>query len=92
MNPYEILGLPPTCQDDEIKTAYRNLARQFHPDRGGDPQKFREIQSAYDLIGTVVKRAVYDLERRRSGVTDARREARQIVREYLDSLERRRPQ
>ena len=60
MNYYEVLGVPKTASQDEIKKAYRKLASQHHPDRGGDTAKFQEIQSAYDTLGDENKRAAYD--------------------------------
>src|SRR6478609_475986 len=61
---YEVLGVSKTASEDDIKKAYRNLARQFHPDRNpGDKQaeaKFKEIQDAYDVVSDKTKRAQYD--------------------------------
>jgi curved DNA-binding protein len=61
---YEILGVKRDASDDEIKKAYRKLARQFHPDRNpGDKQaetKFKEVQLAYDVLGDKTKRGNYD--------------------------------
>src|SRR5437870_480636 len=61
---YEVLGVAKTTSEDDIKKAYRNLARQFHPDRNpGDKQaeaKFKEIQDAYDVLSDKTKRAQYD--------------------------------
>lgn len=50
MNPYRILGVPSGATEDEIKKAYRRLAHQHHPDKGGDPLKFKEINEAYQAI------------------------------------------
>jgi len=50
MNSYEILGLNNTATEDDIKKAYKKLARQHHPDKGGDPEKFKEISKAYSNI------------------------------------------
>lgn len=51
MEPHEILGVSKTATPDEIKRAYRLLAKQHHPDKtGGDSTKFSEIQQAYDLL------------------------------------------
>lgn len=45
---YVILGVPPSASKAEIKLAFRKLAKEHHPDRGGDPKKFQEIQEAYE--------------------------------------------
>ena len=45
---------------DDIKKAYRKLAIKNHPDKGGDPEKFKEIQKAYDILFDREKRDIYD--------------------------------
>lgn len=57
---YAILGVTRTANADEIKRAYRRLASQHHPDKGGDTQKFQEIQIAYDTLSDPGKRQQYD--------------------------------
>jgi curved DNA-binding protein len=60
---YEILGVPRSASEDEIKRAYRKLARQHHPDVSKDPdaaKKFGEITEAYDVLTDKEKRKVYD--------------------------------
>ena len=64
---YETLGVAETSTEDEIKKAYRKLASQHHPDKGGDTEKFKAIQTAYDIIGNKEKRERYDHERRNPG-------------------------
>jgi molecular chaperone DnaJ len=64
MTHYDTLGVPESASLDEIKKAYRKLANQHHPDKGGDTNKFQQIQAAYDAIGDEQKRAQYDGERR----------------------------
>ena len=60
-NPYETLGVPKNASADEIKKAYRTLAREHHPDAsGGDEARFKEIQGAYDLLSDPEKRQAYD--------------------------------
>ena len=49
-NPYQTLGVSPGATADEIKRAYRRLASQHHPDKGGDKSRFQEIQAAYDAL------------------------------------------
>jgi curved DNA-binding protein len=73
---YKVLGVPRTASADDIKKAYRSLARQYHPDaRPNDKvaeQKFKEITEAYEVLGDADKRKKYD----RVG-TDYRRYQRQ---------------
>ena len=61
---YEVLGVSKTSSQDEIKKAYRDLARKWHPDRNpDDPQaeeRFKEIQQAYDVLSDAEKRKQYD--------------------------------
>ncbi len=63
---YEILGVPKTASDDEIKRAYRNLARKAHPDVVHDDDKkhaetrFKDINEAYAVLSDAQKRAHYD--------------------------------
>lgn len=57
---YSILGVNKNAPQDEIKRAYRKLAMQHHPDRGGDQALFQEIQQAYDILGDAEKRQAYD--------------------------------
>ena len=56
-NPYDVLGVSPSASDDEIKKAYRDLTRKYHPDAKVDnpladlaEEKFKEVQEAYDTI------------------------------------------
>ena len=69
-NPYEILGIAPTASSSEMQSAYRKLAKKFHPDLNpGDKaaeEKFKEVAGAYDLLGDADKRKRFD-----SGEIDA---------------------
>lgn len=60
MDYYNILGVGRNASPDEIKKAYRKLASQYHPDKGGDTAKFQQIQSAYDTLGDPNKKQQYD--------------------------------
>lgn len=57
---YETLGVSKDASQDEIKKAYRKLANQYHPDKGGDQEKFKEISVAYDTLSDAQKRTEYD--------------------------------
>jgi DnaJ-class molecular chaperone len=63
MTHYQTLGIQDNASPEEIKRAYRRLASQHHPDKGGDTARFQEIQTAYDVLGDEAKRQQYDLER-----------------------------
>lgn len=61
MDYYSILGVAKTATPDEIKQAYRKLAREHHPDRtGGDDTKFKQINEAYDTLKDPQRRQEYD--------------------------------
>jgi len=60
---YEVLGVPRSANADELKTAFRNLARKYHPDVNKEPtaeEKFKEINEAYAVLSDPEKRAAYD--------------------------------
>ena len=57
---YDVLGVDKNASQDQIKSAYRKLAIQTHPDKGGDAEKFKEIASAYDVLGDEQKRNEYN--------------------------------
>ena len=60
MNYYAVLGLQNDASPTDITKAYRNLAKEFHPDRGGNEQRFHEISEAYDILKDPHKRAKFD--------------------------------
>jgi len=57
---YEVLEVEPTASAEEIKRAYRKLALQHHPDKGGSPEKFKDISSAYSVLSDEKKKDIYD--------------------------------
>ncbi|MCA9842132.1 MAG: J domain-containing protein, partial [Cyanobacteria bacterium HKST-UBA03] len=58
---YNILGVDRNASEKEIKSAYRKLARKYHPDvNNGDETKFKEINEAYEVLGNPDKRKRYD--------------------------------
>lgn len=57
---YEILGVSRDASQEEIKKAYRKLAHEHHPDKGGDEEEFKKINKAYQVLSDEKKRAQYD--------------------------------
>ena len=58
---YEILGVPKNASDEDIKKAFRQKAYEHHPDRpGGNAEKFKEMNEAYQVLSDKTKRAQYD--------------------------------
>lgn len=57
---YEILGVSRSASQDEIKAAFRKKAMEHHPDRGGNAEKFKEVNEAYQALGNPETRAQYD--------------------------------
>lgn len=62
-NYYDILGVEENATQEDIKKAYRKLAKENHPDKGGDEELFKKISVAYDTIGDEDKRSQYDNQR-----------------------------
>src|SRR5579863_3452039 len=57
---YEFLGVGKSSNADELKKAYRKAAVEHHPDRGGNEEKFKEINEAYEVLKDEAKRKRYD--------------------------------
>jgi DnaJ-class molecular chaperone len=57
---YEVLGISRTSSPAEIRKAYRNLAKKYHPDVGGSEEKFKQITEAYEVLSDEQKRNIYD--------------------------------
>ena len=63
-NYYVILRIRPDAAPEEVRTAYRRLAKQNHPDAGGSSEAFQTVQEAYEVLSDAVSRRRYDAARR----------------------------
>ena len=70
MDHYKTLGVSETATPDEIKTAFRKLAMQHHPDRNGDEAEFKKINEAYETLSDPKRREEYDTNRAMAYQTD----------------------
>jgi Ca-activated chloride channel family protein len=62
---YDVLSLAPTATADDIRQAYRRLAKQYHPDAASEPdtlELFRRVQEAYEVLGDETRRSLYDVQ------------------------------
>ena len=69
---YEVLGLSKGCSEDDIKSAYRKLAKKYHPDlnKSADgEEKFKEIQEAYAVLSDENKRQQYERKKKYTNMT-----------------------
>ncbi len=67
MDPYKILNISRDASDDEIKKAYRKLALEHHPDKGGDENRFKQINEAYSILTDTGKRREYEASQQFGG-------------------------
>lgn len=82
MTLYETLGLQPDASSDDIKKAYRRLAMQHHPDRGGDKAVFQQVQEAHAVLSDPDRRAQYD----KDGTIDVKPSLRQQAEHFLPQV------
>ena len=60
-NLYSVLGVNKNAEFGEIRSAYKTLAKEHHPDKGGDPEKFKELSEAHEVLSDESKRRHYDM-------------------------------
>ena len=86
---YFVLGINANASLTDIKKAFRLKASEFHPDRNKSalaPQKFHECKTAYDVLVDPTTRSAYDENRRRNLLDDPLLTAREIWKNYIDSV------
>ena len=86
-DPYQVLGVPKSASQDDIRKAYRKLAKKLHPDlnpgNAGAADEFKDVAAAHDLLGDPEKRARFD--RGEIDATGAERPQQRYYREYADA-------
>jgi DnaJ-class molecular chaperone len=80
---YADLGISKTASESEIKKAYRRLVVEHHPDKQGDPIKFRAVAEAYDILGDPAKKQAYDTASANARIVDLKGESSALVEEYF---------
>jgi len=58
---YSVLGVSRNAETSEIRSAYKQLAKEHHPDKGGDPEKFKELSQAHEILSDEGRRKMYDM-------------------------------
>ncbi len=82
-NLYDVLGVNKDATKEEIKKAHRNGVKKNHPDKGGDPEMFQQVQLAYDVLSDSDRRNTYDT----TGATDKPRDMfTEMFASFIDSL------
>jgi hypothetical protein len=64
---YDVLGVPATATPDEVRAAFRQAARDHHPDTGGDGRRMLDLNAAWHVLGDPIRRAAYDRQLARRG-------------------------
>lgn len=83
---YEDLDVTPESTPEEIKKAYRKKARESHPDQGGDPEEFKKISKAYEILSDTNRRERYDSTGQTEPENDLDPKIRMIIRSaFLNS-------
>ena len=86
MTLYDELDLNPDCSFEDIKHQYRTLAKQHHPDLGGDEEKFKRIKFAYEILSDPELRKQYDETKTTSAPVNKRNEAIQELASIFNSI------
>mgnify|MGYP005840903363 CR=1 FL=1 len=64
---YKVLGVSENASQEDIRKKYRSLSLKYHPDKGGDDKKFKELNEAYQILGNKENRDKYDFKRNNKG-------------------------
>lgn len=86
-NPYQILGVSVAATDNQIRVAYQKKAALSHPDRGGDPERFRLIRESYECLMDHASRKAWDEDHATTRISKEERElaCREMLMAWLDN-------
>ena len=83
---YSVLGVQRGASEEEVKKAYRKLAQQHHPDKGGDEAKFKEVKEAYEKISAGEPEPMFHHSHAGMDINEIQRQMREQMRQHMERM------